>query len=73
MDLIAEESVGETYFNKEYQSASLWWGIGWINAIANLGMLMYLPNIIKYGTYKWKDNKNWWTQRAWGWMIGGTY
>ena len=73
MDLIAEDSIVETYFNKEYQSASLWWGIGIINALANLGMLMYLPQYIKYNSYKGNPDKNWWTKRAWGWMIGGSY
>ena len=71
MDLIAED---QTYFNKDYQSASLWWGLGVINVLANLGMFMWIPYWIHYGDYKWaKGRRNWWTRQAWGWMIGGNY
>ena len=74
MDLIVDDTVGQTWFNKEYQSASLWWGLGIVNLLANLGMAMYLPGWIKYGDYKWlKERKNFWTRQAWGWMIGGNY
>ena len=60
----------ETYFNKEYLGATLWYGIGIINALANLGMLMYLPQLIQYydypreHKYRWKGNpdNNWWTR-----------
>ena len=63
MDLIVDDTVGQTWFNKEYQSASLWWGLGIVNLLANLGMAMYLPGWIKYGDYKWlKERKNFWTR-----------
>ena len=33
----------ETFFNKEYMAASFWYGLGIINALAGLGMYMYIP------------------------------
>ena len=51
----------ETFFNKEYMAASFWYGIGIINALAGLGMYMYLPGRYMYGKGV-NDDKNWWTR-----------
>ena len=63
----------ETYFNKEYLGATLWYGLAVINALANLGWFMYLPTYVKYGKLSEIDWLNKWTKMAWGWMIGGNY
>ena len=63
----------ETYFNKEYLGANLVFGLVIINALANLGMFMFLPTLVEYGKLSDNDVLNKWTKRAWGWMIGGNY
>ena len=62
----------DTYFNNEYRGASLWYGLGIVNALANFSMLMFLPYFVKDGK-KAIDKFNQWTQMAWGAMIGGNY
>ena len=39
----------ETYFDKEYLGASLWYGLAMINALGGLGSWLYLPSWFDFG------------------------
>ena len=50
----------ETYFNKEYLGANLWFGLGIINALGGLGSYMFVPTYVTVGKINETD-WNWWT------------
>ena len=60
--------LAENYFNTDYKSASLWFGLAMINLLANSGMMLFGPLKTNFG---WPKEKSWWIRWAWGWMIGG--
>ena len=62
----------ETYFDTQYQSASLVFGLVMINLLANTGLALFLPTWITEGKMSQRTAPiNWWTKWAWGWLIGG--
>ena len=51
----------ETYFDTQYQTTSLVFGLVMVNLLANTGMSLYMPEVFINGMY-WNKTRNWWTR-----------